>query len=62
MNRKQFRKQGYIKPKITVIVPPQEYLMLTGSGQHKDAGSGGIHGDAKQAWFDEEEDDEEQDY
>ena len=61
MNQKEFRKQGYIKPEIKIIATLQEYLMQTGSGQHKDAGSGGSHGDVKQTWFDEE-DDEEQNY
>lgn len=61
MNQKEFSKQVYIKPEIKIIATLQEHLMQTGSGQHKDAGSGGSHGDAKQTWFDEE-DDEEQNY
>ena len=60
MNRKQFRKQVYIRPTIKVIVTEQGNLLF-GSGQHKDAENGGSYGDAKQGiFFDDEEEYEEE--
>lgn len=54
MNRKQIRKQAYIRPTIKVIATQQEHLLVV-SGQHENAGHGGTIGNAKQGFFDENE-------
>lgn len=59
MNIKQFRKQAYIRPAIKIIATIQQEHLLSISGQHKDAESGGSTGDAKKAWFDFDEEEEE---
>ena len=59
MNIKQFRKQAYIRPAIKIIATIQQEHLLSVSGQHKDAESGGSTGDAKKAWFDFDEEEEE---
>ena len=62
MNRKQIKKQVYIKPTINVVVMPQEHLLQAVSGQHKDAENGGSYGNAKQGiFFNDEEECEEED-
>ena len=61
MNRKQFRKQAYIRPAIKVIVMPQEQLLQPASGQHNPGHHGTGPSSAKQGWFDFDEEDEEED-
>lgn len=47
MNRKQIKKQVYIKPTINVVVMPQEHLLQAASGQHGHIGGGSSFGNAK---------------
>ena len=47
---------GYQKPIAMVCPLPTECLLTSASGQHKDLTPGGSHGDAKQGWWDEDED------
>ena len=47
MNRKQIKKQVYLKPTINVVVMPQEHLLQAASGQHGHIGGGGSFGNAK---------------
>ena len=54
MNRKLLERRAYMRPAIKVCELQTEKL-LSISGQHEDAGSGGTIGNAKQGWFDEEE-------
>ena len=62
MKKKQVRKQEYIKPDSRIIRVMQENLLLDASGQHKDAENGGSYGNAKQTFFDDEEDELNEDY
>ena len=48
---------GYVKPFISVCAVQTESF-LHASGQHQDAEHGGTIGNAKQGWFDEEDEDE----
>ena len=54
MQRNQLERWAYVKPAISVCALQTESF-LHASGQHEDAGHGGTIGNAKQGWFDEEE-------
>lgn len=54
MNRQEFKKQVYVKPKMRIIATQNEPLLHTGSGNAGTIGAGGSGGDAKQGWFEEE--------
>ena len=60
MHRKQLENRAYCKPEIEVIhLEPHSNLMETSfpnSGGHNKAGDDGADLNAKQGWFDEEED------
>ena len=58
MNRKEFRKQGYMKPKIKIIATLQEHLLQVVSGQHNPGHHGTGPSSAKQGMFEEDEEDE----
>ena len=55
MNRKQLESKAYSKPNVAVCLLQTEQLLTFASGQHQDAENGGSYGNAKQGWFDEEE-------
>ncbi|ALO49390.1 hypothetical protein [Hoylesella enoeca] len=59
MNRKQLESRAYVKPEMSVIQTIMEFPLLNGStikGGHKKPIINPETGDAKQGWFDEEED------
>ena len=56
MNRNQLESRVYAKPFISVCAVQTESF-LHASGQHQDAEHGGTIGNAKQGWFDEEDED-----
>lgn len=58
MNRKEFGKQGYMKPEIKIIATLQEPLLLVVSGQHNPGHHGTGQSSAKQGMFEEDEEDE----
>lgn len=58
MKRKQFCRQAYLRPAIEITEIQTDLLIVVASGNHKDADFGGSTGDAKQGWFDEEEDED----
>lgn len=57
MNQKDFRKQVYIRPTISIVAVRQENLLNSGSGNAGNIGYGGGDGDAK-SWIGEYEDEE----
>ena len=58
MNKKEFKRKGYMKPQITVIATQQESLLQNGSGNAGMITPGGEGGDAKR-WTGEFDEDEE---
>ena len=60
MNRIQLESRAYAKPEVTVCHMQTEHTLLHASGQHEDAGHGGTIGNAKQGWFDEDDEEEEE--
>lgn len=62
MNRKQIKKQPYVSPVIEVIHTDSSYQLMATSfpnGGHGKAGDDGDEiNDAKQGWFDEDEEEE----
>ena len=62
MKKYQMKIKKYIQPSIEVVGMLQENSLLQASGQHKNAGSGGVSGDAKKNFFYEEEDEEAEEY
>ena len=60
MNRNQLESRAYAKPEVTVCHMQTEHTLLHASGQHEDAGHGGTIGNAKQGWFDEDDEEEEE--
>ena len=61
MNQKQLESRAYVKPAVTINLVNAESLLSTGShfsGGHNQGHVGGGGGDAKQGWFDEEDEDE----
>ena len=57
MNRNQLESRAYVKPGAAICALQIESLLQTLSGQHYPIHQGGIHGDAKQGWFEEEDED-----
>ena len=55
MQRKQLESRAYVKPAVNVCTVQTESF-LHASGNAGTIGGGGSAGDAKQGWFDEEED------
>ena len=56
MNRKQLESRAYVKPGAAICALQIESLLQTLTGQHNPIHQGGTHGDAKQGWFEEDED------
>ena len=52
----------YIQPSIDVVGMLHENSLLHASGQHQNAGSGGVSGDANKNFLYEEEDEEAEEY
>ncbi len=57
MDKNYLDARAYIKPVIRVCKVQQEGLLQTASGQHKPIQGGGVSGDAKEGWFEEEDND-----
>ena len=60
MKQKQLERWAYAKPEVTINPVDTEALLAVGSkfnGGHSQGHVGGGGGDAKQGWFDEDEED-----
>lgn len=60
MKKDYLESRVYVKPEVTVCHIQTEHTLLHASGQHEDAGHGGTIGNAKQGWFDEDDEEEEE--
>ena len=61
MKQKQLESRAYVKPAVTINPVDAESLLSTGShfnGGHNQGHVGGGGGDAKQGWFEEEDEDD----
>ena len=59
MKKNQLERRAYTCPAISIYGLPMEGLLQSATGQHKNAGSGGSSGDAKEdSFWDEEEEGE----
>lgn len=59
MRKKEFRKRKYVTPAVKIIETEVGHQLLNGSftnGGHNQGHVGPGGGDAKQGWFDEDED------
>lgn len=59
MKEEELKRLAYIRPKIRVIQTEVESLLFKASGDHKPGIVNPNPGDAKQGWFDEEDEYEE---